>query len=116
MGIANKYNKNHKFTWSIKEGTPYKNLKELVHENGMNYTYLITCVFMSTKSKYGVNPIVCTPSECVNLPKHLTDTVNNMLNDDEVINAINSHKLGFTIYDYVINGNTYYSVSWVDID
>lgn len=114
MSIASKYNKNHKFDFTIPKDFKYKSLHDLYNNHGENYTHLVMSMYISNKGKFGDSSVIATPYELVNLPKHLNDTVKTMLNDDECITAINSHKLGFKIYTYDVGNNVYYSINWVD--
>lgn len=68
-------------------------------------------------SKYGKEPDAIIDGFKVNLPRHLLDTVNDMLDDNQVIEAIKAGKVGFKIYSY--HSSTYdkdaYSVTWLDL-
>lgn len=68
-------------------------------------------------SKFGKEPDAIIDGFKVNLPRHLLDTVNDMLDDNQVIEAIKAGKVGFKIYSY--HSSTYnkdaYSVTWLDL-
>lgn len=116
MSIASKYNRGHgkKFTFEIPKEFTYSSLHDLYNNNGADFVYDIRAMYINKKSKFGESPIIATSNELVNFPKHLTDTVKEMLTDSEVIDAINNHVFGFQIYTYTDGENVYYSVNWVD--
>lgn len=116
MSIASKYNRGHgkKFTFEIPKEFTYSSLHALYNNNGADFVYDIRAMYINKKSKFGESPVIATSNELVNFPKHLTDTVKEMLTDSEVIDAINNHVFGFQIYTYTDGSNVYYSVNWVD--
>lgn len=117
MSIANKYNKTKVFTFTIPTEYQYKTLSELFEQNGKNKVYPVKALYINKKSKFGDAPIVATDECLVNLPSHLLDTVKEMMNDEELVDAVNENKFGFTIYTYE-NKNTKEiccSVNWVDM-
>lgn len=116
MSIASKYNRGHgkKFTFEIPKEFTYSSLHDLYNNNGADFVYDIRAMYINKKSKFGDSPVIATSNELVNFPKHLTDTVKEMLTDSEVIDAINNHVFGFQIYTYTDGTNVYYSVNWVD--
>lgn len=111
MGIASKYNKGSKFDFTLPEDAPYKKVKDLT----IGETVIIRSLFISTKSKYGDAPVALTDSYYINLPSHLTDTVKDMLQDDDFIAAVKRGEVGVTPYTYEKDGNDLYSVNWVDV-
>lgn len=117
MGIANKYNKAKMFTFTIPSEYSYHTLSELYSKNGKEKVYLIKALYVNKKSRYGDAPIVATDECLVNLPSHLLDVVKQMMNDDEVVDAVTENKLGFTIYQYENNQKKElcFSVNWNDI-
>lgn len=117
MSIANKYNKTKVFTFTIPSEYQYRTLSELFEKNGKNKVYPVKALYINKKSKFGDAPIVATDECLVNLPSHLLDTVKEMMNDEELVDAVNENKFGFTIYTYE-NKNTKEiccSVNWVDM-
>ena len=113
--FASKYNKGLGFTRKAVENAIYTNLKELVSKYGEKKTYVIQALYINTKGKYGDSPVALVNGNFVNLPAHLTDTVKEMLKDEELVSAINEDMFGFTIYPYEKDGKQGYSVNWVDI-
>ncbi len=118
MGIANKYNRTKVFKFSIPAEYKYVSLSELYQRNGKDMIYPVKAIYINTKSRYNDAPVVATDKELVNFPAHLTDTVKQMLQDDEVIDAVNDGKLGFQIYQYenkYQGHKLYFSINWVDM-
>lgn len=118
MSIANKYNRTKVFNFNIPQEFKYVSLSELFQKNGSNKVYKVNAIYINRKSRYADAPVVATDSELVNMPSHMTDTVKQMLQDDEVIEAVNKGKLGFTIYQYENKQqghNLYFSINWVDM-
>ena len=121
MGIANRFNKTRKFDIDT-TGFTYKSLADCFGANGAKKVYKIAGVYINTKGKYGDAPVLAVADDkegyFVNLPSHLLDTANNIINDEEAVMAINKGKFGFTIYTYESNnaqGRTLYSVEFVDM-
>ena len=113
--FASKYNRGLGFTRKAVENAIYTNLKELFGKYGEKKMYVIQALYINTKGKYGDSPIALVNGNLVNLPSHLTETVKEMLKDEELIQAINDDEFGFTIYHYEKDGKQGYSVNWVDI-
>lgn len=117
MGIASKYNKvANRFLFN-NEGFEYIKLSTLFEENGADKVYPIYKLFINRKGSFGDHPVVATETFNIDLPEHLTDTVNQMINDDEAVDAINAGKVGIKIYSYESKNfkRTCYSVNFVDI-
>lgn len=75
-------------------------------------------LFVNTKGKYGAEPnAIIENNLIVNLPRHLLETVNELLDDDRYIDYIKAGHVGFTIYQY--HSSKYnkdaYSVTWLDL-
>ena len=51
----------------------------------------------------------------VNLPAHMAETVREILQDSEAVDAIKDGKVGYTIYEYESHGKKCYSISFVDL-
>ena len=113
--FASKYNRGLGFTRKAVENAIYTNLKELFSKYGEEEMYVVQALYINTKGKYGDSPIALVLGDLVNLPAHLTETVKEMLKDEDLIKAINEDKFGFTIYHYEKDGKQGYSVNWVDI-
>lgn len=117
MSIADKYNKSKMFNFSIPSEYEYHTLSELYSDNGKKKVYPVKALYINKKSRFGDAPIVATDECLVNLPSHLLDTVKDMMKDDEVVDAVNESKLGFTIYQYENKNRNEmcFSINWVDM-
>lgn len=74
--------------------------------------------FVNSKGKFGAEPnAILENNLIVNLPRHLLDTVNQMLDDNRYIEYIKEGHVGFTIYQYHTNkyNKDAYSVTWLDL-
>lgn len=118
MGVANKYNKMNVFTFKAPDSFEYWSLEDLFESEGAKKVHTVKAMYINHKSKYGDAPVIVTDTCLVNFPNHMTETVEAMLQDDEVIEAVNSDKLGFMVYSYKPNkvDKLCYGATWVDID
>lgn len=117
MSIASKYNKGRSFNFTIPSHYQYRTLSELFERDGKNKIYPVKALYINKKSKFGYAPIVATDECLANLPHHLLDTVQEMMRDEQLVNAVNQGVFGFQIYTYE-NKNTKelcFSVNWVDM-
>lgn len=114
---ANKFNKGSKFTFKTPEGFQYNTLDVLYSQFGNEVVFPLKALYLNDKGKFGTHPVAVTDKELVDLPKHMTETVREMIADDEAVDAINNGKVGFTIYQYIDSKykRTCYSVTWVDV-
>ena len=116
MSYATKFNRSgSKFTFKQGENVNYLTLEDL-YNMGEDKIYPVKAFYINKKSIYGDAPcIVINEDTTVNLPKHLLDTVIEMINDDECVNAINNDEVKFLVYRYY--EPTYkkncYSISWL---
>lgn len=117
MAIAGKYNKAKRFTFEAPKDFSYAKLEELYKEGEVNVRPL-KALYINTKGKFGDRPLAVTDKCFVNLPNHMLNIVKEMLNDDELVKAINEDKVAFEIYSY--EDKTYnkvcYSVNWIDAE
>lgn len=115
--LLNKYNKTTpRFTFRTPDNFEYVNLKRLVDLYGIKQEHVLNALYINTKSRYGNSPVAVTGTHLVNLPGHLLDTVTEMMNDPEFVEAVNKHLIGFTIYEYEGRNGKGYSVNWVSMD
>lgn len=116
MGIANKYNRQgSRFTAEIPEDLPFMKLSELGESDT---PFIILTMWINTKGKFGAHPVIATPSGLVDFPNSMTETVKEMIADDEVIEAVNAGKLGFTVRKYHTNryNRDAYTADFVDLE
>lgn len=122
MGIASKFNKgnNVHFDFKVPKEFKYVSLGFLFQQNGDKGARVhgVNALYINRKGRFGDSPVAVTSSELVNLPAHLTDTVREMMADEELVQAVNAGKVGFKIYEYTTanRNEPCYSVNWVDID
>lgn len=90
----------------------FKKLSEL----DKSKVYKLNGVYLN-RSKFGNQGVAIVSDEkiLVNLPLHLTETVNTILSDVEAIETIESGKVGFSIKTYEKNGKECYSIIFVDL-
>lgn len=117
MSFANKYNKGRKFSFDT-TGLGYVSMHDLYNMNGADKVYTLRGIYINRKSMYGDTPVFACSEGLVNAPKHLLDTVSEILESAEDIQAINDGRVGFKVYTYTnekIN-KACYGISFVDID
>ena len=117
MSFASKYSKASP-VFNIRLNKPaYTSLPDLFAEYGKEHVFAIAAIYINTKGKYGPQPVVAiNESTLVNLPSHLLEACEEMRKDPEAVDAINNGQAGFKVYQYSTkNGNTGFSVDWVDI-
>ena len=115
MSILEKYNnKVNRFEFEQERDIEYKKLSDL-YENGTKKIQVLA-MFINNKSRYGDSAVICTNGYNVNLPKHLLETVKEMIEDDEVVELANNGGLGVEIYSY--NSKKWgknYSVNFIEL-
>ena len=115
MSYATKFNKGNKFTFKPADDAQYVSLEELFNKNP-EQIHDVKALYINTKSKFGDAPCVAIdPVIIVNLPKHLLETVKEMINDNECVDAINNNEVKFKIYSYKDSNfnKTCYGVKWL---
>lgn len=104
-----------KFNYELTDRHVYKKLEELYKEN-KNGVYIVRMFYTNKKSLYGENEVVVTDDYIINLPKHLTETVEKIVENEEYIKLINEGKFAFNIYEYEYKQGKEvkkgYSVNW----
>ena len=113
MNILDKYNKKRFFEYDKTKEREYINLQNLFNLFGKDKVYVVHALFINKKSRFGDSPIIVTSDFLINAPKHLLETVQEMMNDSEVVRLINARKVGFKIYSYRGKNGMGYSVEWV---
>ena len=116
MSFASRYNRGSKFNVNT-DGYKYITLQELQDPADLEKVYQLLGLYINRKSKFGESPVAIISGYFVNLPKHLTNDVKEMLSDPETVDDIKAGKCGFSIREY--DDKTYnrhcYSVEWSDI-
>lgn len=115
-GLMSKFNNTNVFGIDT-SNYKYTNLNTL-YDTDPNANHKVLGLFVNTKGKYGAEPnAIIENNLIVNLPRHLLETVNELLDDNRYIDYIKSGHVGFSIYQY--HSNKYdkdaYSVTWLDL-
>lgn len=116
MSITN-FNKST-FIFQAGEDFEYRKLEELFNENGKDRKYRVRGLYINTKSQFGDSPVAITDNEYVNLPKHLLNSVKEIIERDDLVDDINNLKVGFEIYQYMQPkyNRICYSIRWVELE
>ena len=91
------------------------NLESLFTKNGENPRYQLLGVYVNKKGRFGAEPVAIIDGFKVNLPKHLLDDVQLILDSDEMVQAIIDGQLGFEIEPYENARGRFYSIHWIDL-
>ena len=114
-----KYNKKRSpFTYQIPEGDEFRKLKELYDKKDPEAVLPVYYLAINRKSKYGPSPFAASDGCLISLPYHLADTVQDMIDDQEIVDMVNAGELGLKIVTYKKKDSRQlnYSVEWVKID
>lgn len=114
MSILSKYNKGRKFDYDAPKDSMWVKLEDLVEKDGEGTVYPLNAMYINNKSKFGDEPVLISGSYLINAPRHLLETVQDMMNDDEVVKYINDGNVSFAIYGYEGKNGSGYSVKWID--
>jgi len=114
MSMLSKFNKGQRFTYQAPQGTEWYKLSDLVDNNTLEAVYPVKALYVNHKSKYGDEPVIVSSGALINAPQHLLSTVEEMLNDDEVVKYINDGNVSFKVYEYESKNGKGYSVRWID--
>lgn len=112
-GLTNRFNRGIRFKVNT-EGFKFNRLKDVYENDDVKY-YVKGLYIFSTQ--YGDSAVVALSDKFVNLPNHMINDVKDMIADDEIVDAINAGKVGFTIrtYDDKKHGKgKCYGVTWFD--
>lgn len=120
MSFAKKYNKERLFEVD-NEGLEYVNGEYLLNKYGKNSLYDVSALYISKSGLYGDSPIarvtIGNETCLLNMPKHMTDVVKEILSDPASINEIRNGKVGIKLYPY--HSDSYnkdcVGVEWVDL-
>ena len=121
--FSNKYNHNGSYHFHAPKETDYINLRDMFQRDG-NEIHTVKAFYINTKSKFGDAPVAVTITvdkdkqkiDLVNLPNFMLSTVKDMIQDDELTEAIDNGEFGFTIYEYEGKNGYGFSAEWVDIE
>lgn len=106
MSIAAKYNKGN-VKWDINtEGFEYLQLSDL----GEGTQIQVCGLYINHKGKFGPAPVLIGPTAFYNLPSYMTETVQAMLQDPELIEEIKAGKVFAEVRKFT--DSTYGRESW----
>lgn len=120
MGLMDKYNKGGvTFEIDIKEFS-FVTLETLYKRDNGNTVFPVDGLYINKKSSFGEHPVAISAKEkmLIDLPSHMTEDVKQILQDQEVIEAIKSGKVGFIVQEYEQKKfkKICYGIQWEDID
>lgn len=116
FSFASKYNTEKLFNVDT-EGLEYISLEELYNKNGEDKIYAVHAIYINKKGYFDPAPVVATKDNLVNLPSHLTEMCECILNDRQAVATIKSGLCGFKINKYFQKKykKYCYSIQWIDI-
>lgn len=121
MGLFSTLNKGKRFNFELPEALPKENYLPLSKiPDGAVYT--VRSLYLNRKSKFGEHYVALAEDKDgtiygVNLPKFNNETVIGILNNDEMVEAINAGKCGISKGETVHGENgDYIPTVWVDLD
>ena len=120
MGLMDKYNKGGvTFEIDIKD-FDFKTLEELFKRDNGKTVFPVDGLYINKKSEYKDHPVVISIRDriLVDLPSFMTEDALNILQDQEVIDAIKAGKVGFQIETYYQKKykKDCYGIKWRDIE
>lgn len=114
-GLMQRFNHNNIFDVET-NNFKWVDLKTL-YDTDPEKGYQVLGLFTNNSGKFGTEPVAIIDGFLVNLPRHLLDAVQQMLDSDEIIQYIKDGHVAFKIYQY--HSNRYnrdaYSIEWLDI-
>ena len=116
MSKATTYNKGSIFDIRL-DNRDWVKLEDLYNEHE-GEIFRIDGLFINNKGKYGPRPFVAHSSNYnTDLPMHMTETIEQMIADPEVVSEINEGKVGFSVRAYMSKNynRECYSIRFEDI-
>lgn len=118
MGLFSNLNRGRKFAFELPEKLSNENYLPIKECNGV---YVVKSIYKNTKAKYGEHYVVLAEQGGVvfgiNLPKFCNDTVLGILQNDEMVEAINSGRCGISRSEEMEGANgKYFTAIWHDIE
>lgn len=114
MSVLNKFNKGRIFNYDSNVEREFINFRDLYVKSGDNTVHNLQAIFINTKSRYGNAPVFISDEYQVNVPQHMLETSEKMMNDSEVVDLINEGKVGFVLYAYKGKNGDGVSCSFVE--
>lgn len=121
MAFAEKHNKStsNVFTYQQIKDAPYIKVKDVYNNGNTSKDTALTVrgCYVNRGGRYGDSPALICEGFNVNLPNHMLQEVNDILQDPQDIADINAGRVWFYAYEYTNrNGGSSYSIRWVDLD
>lgn len=122
MGLMSKFNLGNAFNDIDTTGFNYVSLEDLYKEQ-KDKPYQIQGVFINSKGKYGEEAVAIGDHILINLPHYTVEAVHQMLEDENVVDAIKKGRVGIATHPYKNafskqsdgSEKTFYSCEWVDL-
>lgn len=115
MGLLNFNNNNVNLFTNDEKYDTFKSLEELYLQNGDRQRYIVNGVY-TYSSKYGESCFLKTNGYNIQLPNHLTTTIEDIRKDRESIEQINNGIAYVEIYSYTLPdkypGKVFYSINF----
>ena len=122
MSFAKKHKKGV-IDWGINtENFEYYKLQDLFDMNGADQLYVLKGVFIHKKKnekqlkEFGPSPVGILEDKLVNLPNHMLAEVEDILKDEEDIEAIMNGEAVFKIRQYESHARTCYGIDWQEVE
>ena len=95
------------------EGKQRVTLAEIFAKRGAT-PKVFEAILLSNKGKYGMSALIVMNDCTAWLPTHMTETVKEILRDDETVEDIKAGKCAISVREYEKEGRVLYSVDFVD--
>lgn len=122
MSFAKKHKKGV-IDWGINtENFEYFKLQDLFDMNGADQLYVLKGVFINKNKpekqlkEFGASPVGILEDRLVNLPNHMLAEVEDILKDEEDIEAIMNGEAVFKIRQYESHAKTCYGIDWQEVE
>lgn len=97
--FAEKYNRGSQFDVDTTD-LEYIKPKELFLANGEDAVYGLYAIYINENDKFGKAPVYVTADNMVNIPRHMLEVSEEILNDRDAIEEIKSGSVGFKVTQY----------------
>lgn len=122
MSFAKKHKKGV-IDWGVNtDNFEYFKLQELFEMNGADQLYVLKGVFINKNKpekqlkEFGASPVGILENKLVNLPNHMLSEVEDILKDEEDIEAIMNGEAVFKIRQYESHAKTCYGIDWQEVE
>lgn len=116
MSILNKYNTTARFDYDNEKERSFTTLKELYETNPKETEFVVEALFMNEKSHFGKAPVVVVGDCMVNFPQHLTESVEDMRRNNDIVDLVNERKVAFKIHEYTNKYGKAYGITWIELE